>query len=44
MVAISFVTTSTNACQAVKSAGGAAVDCNHGAGHCALPAALATAQ
>jgi poly(3-hydroxybutyrate) depolymerase len=43
-VVISFATTSTDACQGVKNAGGIAVDCNHGGGHCQAPADLIADQ
>ncbi len=43
-VIISFTDTSIAACQAVKNAGGYAVDCNHGGGHCGAPADLIADQ
>ncbi|HEX4334598.1 MAG TPA: hypothetical protein VH062_01720 [Polyangiaceae bacterium] len=44
MVVIAFSTTSKNECMQVKSAGGIAVDCDHGGGHCQAPAALIASQ
>jgi hypothetical protein len=44
MVVVKFADTSAAACNGVKMAGGIAVDCNHGAGHCQAPADLIAAQ
>jgi hypothetical protein len=39
-----FATASTNECNAVKNAGGIAVDCDHGGSHCGAPSDLVAAQ
>jgi hypothetical protein len=44
MVVIYFSNTSHDLASAVATAGGTAVDCDHGGNHCGAPAALVAAQ
>jgi predicted esterase len=44
VVIIDFSTTSLSQCRDVAGKGGFAVDCDHGGGHCASPAAVKAAQ